>query len=538
MDLNQQKTHSMWQENIEFTIPALNVDLDTEICVVGAGISGLTTAYFLLKEGKRVCLLDREEFAYDETGLSSAHISNALDDGYAHLEKFHGRVGAKLAYQSHTKAIDIIEKIVRDEEIDCNFKRVEGYLFCGPKQERKDLEKELVAAARAGMQDLELITHGPLNLGPCLIYKNQAQFNPVRYMKALAQKIQKMGGQIYSHALVTEVQSGSRMSLKILNGHRVQCDHVVMATNVPTNDRMAIHTKEFAYRTYLVGIHIPRGQFPEGLFWDTEEPYHYVRVHQNPDTKYDILLVGGEDHKVGQDAHPEERFARLEDWAIQKFNLKSCPVEYRWSGQIIEPVDGLAYIGRNPGDAGHVWIAAGDSGHGITHGTIAGVLLTDLILGRPNPWETLYLPSRISFSGVGKYLKENLNTAFQYFDWASAGEVESTHEIPNGEGAVVRDGFSKVATYRDTDGNLHEFSATCPHLGGVVHWNSAEQTWDCPCHGSRYTKYGEVINGPACQNLSPYKDLDNPVMTPVRANEASRVDQEVGGGIQVIPMPM
>lgn len=538
MDLNQQKTHSIWQDQIDFVTPTLNVDLETEVCIVGGGISGLTTAYLLLKEGRRVCLLDRENFAYDETGLSSAHISNALDDGYAKIERLHGRVGAKLAYQSHTKAINRIEKIVRDEEIECDFKRVDGFLFCGPKQNRQDLEKELVAAARAGMEDLELITHGPLKLGPCLHYKNQAQFNPVKYMKALAQKCQSMGAQIYSHAMVTDVESELKIQIRTLNGHRVQCEHVVMATNVPTNDRMAIHTKEAAYRTYVIGFHIPRGLMPDGLYWDTSEPYHYVRIYQDPNQKHDVLLVGGEDHKVGQERHPEERYARLEDWAIQKFNLKSCPVEYHWSGQIIEPVDGLAFIGRNPGDSGNIWIAAGDSGHGITHGTIAGLLLTDLILGRSNPWETLYHPSRISFSGMGKYLKENLNTALQYFDWASSGEVESVREIQNGDGAIVRDGFSKVAAYRDTSGNLYEFSATCPHLGGVVQWNSAEQTWDCPCHGSRFTKYGEVINGPACQNLSPHKDVVDPELTSVKEQGLNQLEQEVGGGVQVMPMPM
>jgi Rieske Fe-S protein len=216
---------------------------------------------------------------------------------------------------------------------------------------------------------------------------------------------------------------------------------------------------------------------------------------------YDILIVGGEDHKTGQDESAEDRHGRLEAWARTRFPMMT-DVPYRWSGQVMEPVDGVAYIGRNPGDEDNVYVATGDSGMGMTHGTIAGMLLTDLIVGRDTRWAALYDPSRKTLRAIGEYLKEGANMAAQYADWLTAGEVESAEAVAPGSGAVVRRGLRKVAVFRDEEGRLHERSAVCTHLGCIVRWNGVERTWDCPCHGSRYDRFGGVITGPAPQDLS------------------------------------
>jgi Rieske Fe-S protein len=290
---------------------------------------------------------------------------------------------------------------------------------------------------------------------------------------------------------------------------------VVVATNTPVNDRFAIHTKQAAYRTYVIGVHVPRDSVPKALYWDTAQeaslangfgpiPYHYLRL-QNVSPVQDLLIVGGEDHKTGQADDPEARWNRLEAWTRERFPM-ATDVTYRWSGQVMEPVDGLAFIGRNPADEPNIYVATGDSGNGMTHGTIAGILLTDLILGRENPWATLYDPARKSLRALGDFAKENLNVAAQYVDWAAAGEVKSAAEIAPGTGGVIRRGLKKVAIYRDEQKSLHEFSAICPHLGCIVAWNSAEKTWDCPCHGSRFDKLGTVINGPALANLHGAED--------------------------------
>jgi Rieske Fe-S protein len=289
-------------------------------------------------------------------------------------------------------------------------------------------------------------------------------------------------------------------------GRTVTAEHLVIATNSPINDRYAMHTKQAPYRTYVIGARIPRAAVPPAFYWDTLDSYHYVRWLRPPgdddaEGGTDLLLVGGEDHKTGQADGPEEAaFDRLEQWTRARFPVQA--VEYRWSGQVMEPVDYVAFIGRNPGDE-RVYISTGDSGNGMTHGTIAGLLLSDLVLGRDNPWTDLYDPSRVSLRAVGTWLEENINVAGQYSDYVAPGEVDRPEQVPAGEGRVLSRGGQPVAVYRAEDGTVTERSAVCPHLFCVVDWNSAEKTWDCPCHGSRFAFDGTVINGPSRAPLAP-----------------------------------
>jgi Rieske Fe-S protein len=282
----------------------------------------------------------------------------------------------------------------------------------------------------------------------------------------------------------------------------VNCEVIVVATNTPVNDRVAIHTKQAPYVTYVIGARVPKDSVMRALYWDTGDPYHYVRLQREAD--HDILIVGGEDHKTGQENDGDERLGRLEQWTRERFP-QMLDVKYRWSGQVMEPVDGLAYIGRNPGDEDNVYIVTGDSGQGMTHGTIAGMLLTDLIQGRKNKWEDLYSPSRLRVSALTEYASENINVAGQYADYVTAGDIESESELKPCEGAVMRDGMSKVAVFRDRSGRVHKMSAVCPHLGCIVAWNSTEETWDCPCHGSRFSAEGRVYQGPANSDLEAVK---------------------------------
>jgi Rieske Fe-S protein len=308
----------------------------------------------------------------------------------------------------------------------------------------------------------------------------------------------RRGGRIFNGTHATEIVGGDDAHVLTSTGASARCNYVVVATNTPVNDWVTIHTKQAAYRTYIIGARVPKGSVSKALFWDTPDPYHYVRLGEMAD--HDVLIVGGEDHKTAQAADQDERFEKLVQWARQRWPMTG-DIEYRWSGQVMEPVDSLAFIGRNPLDKENVFIATGDSGNGMTHGTIAGILITDLIMGRKNDWETLYDPSRKSLLAAGPFLKEDLNVAAQYSDLLTAGEVESVEQIPPGSGAVVRRGLIKVAVYRDKQGQLHERSAICPHLGCVVAWNKLEKSWDCPCHGSRFDALGKVTNGPALGDL-------------------------------------
>jgi nitrite reductase/ring-hydroxylating ferredoxin subunit len=278
-----------------------------------------------------------------------------------------------------------------------------------------------------------------------------------------------------------------------------------VATNTPVNDLVTMHTKQAPYRTYVIGARIAKGAVPHLLLWDTPDPYHYVRVQPavNGDA-HEYLIVGGEDHKTGQAEDYDERFARLEAWTRERFPIEDVPL--RWSGQVMEPVDGMAFIGRNPGEE-NVYIATGDSGNGMTHGTVAGMLLTDLILGRDNPWAPLYEPSRMSLRAAAEFARENLNVAAQYADYVTPGDVGSLGDVRAGEGAIVRRGLKQVAAYRDLEGTVHQFSAVCTHLGCIVAWNATENSWDCPCHGSRFHPIdGHVLNGPANTGLAKMDD--------------------------------
>jgi len=502
---NGAQSRSLWMATT--TVPAfgpLTEDARADVCVVGAGIAGLTTAYLLARQGKSVIVLDDGPVAGGQTQRTTAHLSNAIDDRYFEIERLHGEGGARLAADSHTAAIDRIGAVVREEQIACDFERLDGYLFLPPGGDPEVLDRELAAAHRAGLAGVERLPRAPLtpfDTGSCLRFPAQGQFHPLRYLAGLAGAIGRDGGRIFTGTHATSVQGGTPARVETATGPAVTADAVVVATNTPVNDRVAIHTKQAPYLTYAIGAAVPRGSVARGLYWDTLDPYHYVRLQRSDSGGDDVLIVGGEDHKTGQADDQAERYARLEAWARERFPTMR-EVAFCWSGQVMESIDGLAFIGRNPGDEANVFVATGDSGLGMTHGTIAGMLLTDLILGRENPWATLYDPSRKTLRAAGEFARENLNVARQYADWLAPGDAGSAGEVRPGMGSVLRRGLSRIAAYRDEHGAVHEFSAACPHLGCVVAWNDAEKTWDCPCHGSRFDRYGKVLNGPANSDLA------------------------------------
>jgi glycine/D-amino acid oxidase-like deaminating enzyme/nitrite reductase/ring-hydroxylating ferredoxin subunit len=495
-------TLSVWAATGQIPLrPTLDKDARANVCVVGAGIAGMTTAYLLARAGKSVIVLDDGPIGGGMTGRTTAHLVTALDDRYFELERLYGEKDVQLAAESHRTAIDEVERVVNDEKIDCEFQRVDGYLFVPPGDAKEILDRELAAAHRAGLSDLEIVERAPLasyDTGKALRFPRQAQFHPLKYLAGLAHAIERDGGEIYNHTHASKIEGGDYARIETSSGSVVTADSVVVATNTPVNDLFAIHTKQAAYLTYVIGALVRRGEVERALFWDTPQPYHYVRL-EGLNENYDLLISGGEDHKSGQKDDANVRFAALERWTRTRFPITS--IEYRWSGEVMEPIDGLAFIGRNPMDHKNVFIATGDSGNGMTHGTIAGMLNSDLILGKENAWATLYDPSRKTLRALGKFAKENVNVSEQYADLVTPGEVDSAAEIAPGSGKIIRRGLKKMAVYKDEAGQVHEVSAVCRHLGCIVDWNSLEKTWDCPCHGSRYDTFGRVIMGPANRDL-------------------------------------
>lgn len=463
--------------------PALEQNARADVCVVGAGIAGLTTAYLLAREGKSVVVVEKDKVGGSETSHTGAYLSNVMAAGYRKIESVRGEKDARLTAQSHSSAITRIDFIVAREQIHCDFERLDGYLFLGSKDSEKDLHEEFEAAQRAGVKVSEL-EYPPfdLKLGPCLQFRRQAQLHPLKYMAGLAAAVRRYGVRIYSRTEAKEIKGGKTAEIITKNRKKISARAVVVTTNTLMNDWVTMHTKQSAYRRYVIGIPIPTGSIPKALYWDTEDPFHFVRVQRSKDRRAerDVLLVGGEDHKTGQSEDIENRFARLRAWARTRLAATGEP-EFQCFGQVIKSVDGLAFIGRNPGDDENVYIAAGDSGMGLTQGTIAGMLLTDLILERDNAWTALYDPSRQSLRTPSESATDNLRVVAEYTSWVTPAEVSTAEEIKPGTAAVIRKGFSKIAVYRDDAGKLS--SAMCPNSGCILSWNASERSWYCPCHG-------------------------------------------------------
>ncbi len=507
---SSERSVSVWEStHPQREYPPLAGNVEADVCVVGAGIAGMTTAYMLAKAEKRVVVLDDNAVAGGETGQTTAHLTSAMDDYFHVLEKVHGKDGARIARESHQGAIDAIERIVRDEGIDCDFERVDGYWVLGPGRERDFLEKERDAAHRAGATDAEVVESipgVPYETGPALRFPRMGQFHPLKYIQGLARCIEQGGGRIHTGNHVDSIEGGARPKASG-RGFSVTAGAVAVCTNTPVSDWVAIHTKQAPFRTFVVAGKVPAGSVARVLLWDVLDPYHYIRTQPvEGDPAHDWLIVGGEDHKTGHHDDARNRYARLEEWTRERFPVQSF--ELRWSGQVLEPVDYMGFIGRDPAGHENVYVATGDSGQGMTHGTIAGILITDLVLGRENEWEKLYDPRRktLSFDSMKQFLEENLDVGWQYKDLLpTGGDVKSADAVAPGTGAILQKGLTKVAAYRDEDGTLHQCVANCTHLGCIVSWNTGEKSWDCPCHGSRFSPDGQtVLNGPAITGLKKY----------------------------------
>lgn len=497
------KTVSYWEAISDLlNEKALNESVETDVCIIGGGLAGLTTAYHLTKAGKKVVVIDDGPIGGGETSRTTAHLSNAIDDRIYNIEKWHGEAKAKRAVEAHTQAIDEIERIVETEKINCDFLRVDGFLIEATDGE-DDLQRELEAARRAGLTEVEFVDRAPLkdfDGGRCLKFPRQGQFHVLKYLSGLIKAIEQNGGQIFSDARAVEWKGEDAPEVKTENNLIIKAASIVLATNYPIMSRM--FAKLPAYRTYAIGARIPKDAVEKCLIWDNADPYKYVRIQ--PDETHDILIVGGEDHRTGQAEDFDARFGRLWQWTQKNFPLAE-EILYQWSGQCLETHDGLAFIGRFSASEPNVYLITGDSGMGMTHGTIGGMLVTDLILDRWNPWTEVFEPSRILTQSITEAVPEIISSTAPYVDWLTGGDISSTDEIKSGMGAIISHGTTKIAAYRDENGKLFERSAVCPHMGCIVRFNSLEKTWDCPCHGSRFGTDGHPINTPAFTELKELK---------------------------------
>ena len=487
--------------------PSLSRDLIVDVVVIGGGITGVTAAYLLKKAGRRVALIERDRCGGVDTSYTTAHLTCVTDTRLHRLVRTFGENHAKAAWDAGCAAIDQIAANIQTEEIECEFKWVPGFLFAamdGREPDSRALRRDAALACRFGFpaEYMEAVPH----FGVAGVkFSNQAKFHPLRYLNHLARLIPGGGSHVFEK---TEATGFAEKPLTVMaNQHSIHCRHLILATHTPLAGKgglisaTLLMTKLYLYSSYVLGASMPRGVLPEALFWDTASPYHYVRVDRRRSSDY--LIFGGEDHKTGQAEHTKNVYGRLERQLHKWF--PEAVVQNRWSGQVIETNDGLPFIGET---AENQFAATGFSGNGMTYGTLGGMMAVDACLGRRNPWAELFSPQRKKLrGGTWHYLKENADYPYYLVrNWIAGTESKNLLDLKPGGGKILNHDGRKVAAYRDELGRVTLCSPVCTHLGCIVAWNEAEQTWDCPCHGSRFRPTGEVLSGPAEKNLERLND--------------------------------
>lgn len=498
-------TASYWLDNTPAPrFAALKEDIAVDVLIIGGGITGITAAYLLKRAGCNVALVEKNRCVGGETSFTTAHLTCVTDTPLSELVKTFGKDHAQAVWDSQLAAIDTIDRTVWKEQIKCQFEWVPGYLVNRPGQESHglNLQEEASLANELGF-DADLVQDAPAFHGPGVRFDNQAKFHPRKYLVALLRLLSAgKGCQIFESTEIEEIE-GTPITATTTEGHRIHCEHALIATHVPLQGKTGLvsatllQSKLAPYSTYVVAGWVPRGTVPEALYWDTGDPYDYLRVDRRHD--HDFVIFGGEDHKTGQVEDTTQCFNALEQRLKQL--LPAISVTHRWSGQVIETNDGLPYIGET---AERQYAATGYAGHGMTFGTLAAMMFTDRVTGEQNPWADLYDPGRTKIKGgLWDYVRENKDYPYYMIRDRFAGTGgRSLRAVPRGTGEVIEVNGQPAAVYRGLDSQVHIHSAVCTHMGCYVHFNNAERTWDCPCHGSRFKVNGEVMAGPAEKPLA------------------------------------
>lgn len=491
---------SIWQDSMEPFVPTNKPVTGKvyDVAIIGGGITGLSTAWLLQKAGKQCIVLEAKNIGFGTTGGTTAHLNTMLDTPFHVMIKNFGEDNAKLVAHAAKEAMALIKQNIDELQIDCGFKEVPGYTFSQTEEEAKELQKMFESCRQVGVEVSYTDTIPvPITHNKAMVFDKQAQFHPLQYVYGLAKAFEEAGGVIVENTRVGSIEGDAL--IKIINHKTYLAKAVVFATHIPIGINL-LHLRCTPYRTYAMAIRLKHEKdYPHGLVYDFKDPYHYYRTHETGGIKY--LIAGGCDHRTAAEENTEKFFLQLEAHVRKHFEVDE--VMYAWSSQYFEPVDGLPYIGHLPGHNENVLVATGFSGNGMIYSSVAAITISKMLLGDDTPYIKLFDPNRVKpVAGFVNFIKQNAVVAGEMIGkiWP-ADKMQALAELAPGDSKVVKYEDATIAIHKDEHGNLHALHSECTHMKCTIAWNSAESSWDCPCHGARFSIDGEVLTAPASTNL-------------------------------------
>src|SRR5688572_5459986 len=469
-----------------------------DIAIVGGGITGVSLGLQLQKQGKKCIILEAKTLCFGTTGGTTAHINNIMDNPYPKIISDFGKEGGQLVARAATEAIALIESNILEYGIDCGFEKTSAFLFSQDDKQTDELNDIHDGCNNVGIETrFANSIPVPINFRKALEIPGQGKFHPTRYVQGLAKAFEALGGVIVEECRVVDIEEGDIISIQTTQ-EDFKAGALVYATHIPPGINL-LHLRCSPYRSYAMSIKLQGGEYPSALSYDMYDPYHYYRTQVIDGEQY--LIVGGEDHRTGENANTNKSFLQLESHIRAHFNV--AEITHRWSSQYYEPVDGLPYIGKLPGARENVFVATGFGGNGMPYSHVAVLELTSLIVGGVSRYNDLFSPGRIKpVAGFTQFVKHNTDVVAQFVGkWFATEKLEELSSLAPDEGKVVKLKNETMALYKDSTGQLHAVNPACTHMKCSVAWNASEKSWDCPCHGARYSIDGEVLNGPADANL-------------------------------------
>jgi len=472
-----------------------------DVVIVGGGITGISTALLLQKAGKRCVVVEANNIGFGTTGGTTAHLNTFMDSSYAEIQKNFSGEDAVLIASGAKQAIDLIKQQIEEYNIHCLFRELPGYLFSTEEKQSKELDEIITASKKAGVQvDYTNNSVLPIPYDKIALIEHQAQFNPIQYLYGLAKAFEDAGGVLLQNCRMLHAEDNETVEVVTTKGN-IKCRQLIYATHIPPGVNL-LHFRCAPYRSYVIGVRLKGGEYPDAVAYDMQDPYHYYRTQEIEGKPY--LIVGGEDHKTGHEESTEACFRRLESHVRSFFEVEE--VSYKWSSQYYDTTDGLPYIGHLPGHPGNMYVATGFGGNGMIYGTLSAIMFRDLLVKGESPLEELLDPNRIKpVAGFANFVKEAADVVGKLVGGLFPEEkLPALAGIAPDEGRIVEFEGKKMGIYKDAGGKIYAIDPGCTHIKCTVQWNGAEKTWDCPCHGSRFSYTGEVLTGPARKNLGVY----------------------------------